>query len=63
MGKDIHMVFHHFTQLEFNPHWTEMALQRVGDVPGPLTIDEELTEMEISWLIEGLQHDCFYHPE
>ena len=49
--------------MELLPDWTTLALQRLGQVPGPQTIDEELTSTELEWLIEGLQLDCFYTPD
>lgn len=45
------MTYHNFFEMELNPDWTKMALQRVGDVPGPASAEEELTETEISWYV------------
>ncbi|KAM0787683.1 hypothetical protein ACM66B_003746 [Microbotryomycetes sp. NB124-2] len=60
---DGHMIFHQFFQLELLPDWTTLALQRFGSVPGPRTIEEELSSTELEWMIEGLQLDCFYTPD
>jgi hypothetical protein len=35
--------------MEHLPDWPKLALQRVGDTPGPLTVEEELSEQEITW--------------
>jgi len=59
---DEHMVFHHVSQLEHNPDWTRMALQRVGEAGGPVAYDEELTEEEVEWMVDGLGRACFYTP-
>ncbi|GAA5978143.1 hypothetical protein JCM11641_006637 [Rhodosporidiobolus odoratus] len=61
-GADVHMTFHELFQLEHLPNWSELALQRMGTPGGPLHEHEELTEPELGWCIEGLQHSCFYHP-
>ncbi|GEM07309.1 hypothetical protein Rt10032_c03g1326 [Rhodotorula toruloides] len=62
VGADIHMAFHEVYQLEHLPNWTKLALQRVGEPGGPLSADEQVTETELSWFIEGLQHACYFHP-
>ncbi|BGP16119.1 hypothetical protein JCM10213v2_004113 [Rhodosporidiobolus nylandii] len=62
-GVDVHMTFHELFQLEHLHNWTELALQRIGDPGGPLNEDEEVSEEELSWFIEGLQHCAFYHPK
>ncbi|KAK4702835.1 hypothetical protein P7C70_g3383, partial [Phenoliferia sp. Uapishka_3] len=49
-------------QLEHNPKWTEMALQRVGEPGGPHDDTEAVSDVELTWFIEGLQHACFYTP-
>lgn len=46
---DTHMTYHNLFQMELNPEWTKMALQRIGEPGGPTNIEEELTETEISW--------------
>lgn len=61
-GADAHMLFHHTFQMEHNPKWTKMALQRVGEVDGPLDHSEEVLENELTWLIEGLELACYYMP-
>ncbi|GJN89300.1 hypothetical protein Rhopal_002280-T1 [Rhodotorula paludigena] len=61
-GADVHMTFHELYQLELLPEWTKLALQRVGDIGGPLSAEEEVNEVELGWFIEGLQHSCYYHP-
>ncbi|GAA5842576.1 hypothetical protein JCM9279_003624 [Rhodotorula babjevae] len=61
-GADAHMTFHELLQLELLPDWTRLVLQRVGEPGGPSTVDEEVTETELSWFIEGLQHACYFHP-
>ncbi|KAL8277955.1 hypothetical protein RQP46_009587 [Phenoliferia psychrophenolica] len=61
-GVDAHMIYHHVFQLEHNPKWTQMALQRVGDPGGPVDETEAVTDVELSWFVEGLQHACFYTP-
>lgn len=43
------MIFHHTFQLEHNPEWTKMALQRVGDIGGPISTEEEVSEAELGW--------------
>lgn len=43
------MTYHNLFQMELNPEWTKMALQRIGEPGGPTSIEEELTETEISW--------------
>ncbi|BGP31983.1 hypothetical protein JCM10296v2_003762 [Rhodotorula toruloides] len=62
VGADVHMAFHEVYQLEHLPNWTKLALQRVGEPGGPLSADEQVTETELSWFIEGLQHACYFHP-
>ncbi|GAA5959811.1 hypothetical protein JCM21900_001025 [Sporobolomyces salmonicolor] len=62
-GADVHMCFHEQFQLEHVPNWPQLALQRVGDPDGPQNAEEEVTETELNWLIEGLQHACYYHPD
>ncbi|GAA5998999.1 Zn(II)2Cys6 transcription factor [Rhodotorula paludigena] len=61
-GADVHMTFHELYQLELLPEWTKLALQRVGDIGGPLSAEEEVNQVELGWFIEGLQHSCYYHP-
>ncbi|GAA5897072.1 hypothetical protein JCM8208_006161 [Rhodotorula glutinis] len=61
-GADAHMTFHELLQLELLPDWTKLVLQRVGERGGPGSVDEEVTETELSWFIEGLQHACYFHP-
>ncbi|GAA6048232.1 hypothetical protein JCM3770_006495 [Rhodotorula araucariae] len=61
-GADVHMTFHELMQLELLPNWTDIALQRVGEHGGPQSIDEEVSERELHWFVEGLQHACYYHP-
>ncbi|GAA6027174.1 hypothetical protein JCM8097_002455 [Rhodosporidiobolus ruineniae] len=61
-GVDMHMVYHEIFSLEHLPNWTQLALDRCGQPGGPASEEEELTEMEMRWLIEGLQHACYYHP-
>lgn len=62
-GHDRHLIFHHAFQMELNPVWTTMVLQRFGDVPGPESLDDEVTDVEVAWFIEGLQHACYYMPQ
>lgn len=62
-GADRHVIFHLIFQLDLLPNWTTLALQRVGERGGPTGPEEELSEMEIGWLVEGLQLACFYFPE
>lgn len=62
-GSDRHVIFHLIFQLDLLPNWTELALQRVGDPHGPQNPDEELTETERQWFLEGLRLACFYFPE
>lgn len=57
------MIFHQFFQLELLPDWTTLALQKIGQSPGPLSFEEEVTETELGWFIEGLQLACYYSPE
>lgn len=45
------MIFHHAFQLEHNPQWTRMALERVGDPGGPLDDLEEVTDVELGWSV------------
>jgi hypothetical protein len=52
-GLDQHMVFHELFSLEHLPNWTEIVLQRVGDVGGPLNAEEELNETELSWFVSS----------
>jgi len=60
-GSDLHMVFHHFLQLEqHNPAWARMALQSVGE--GPTEQAEVCTELERGMLVEGLELMSFYSP-
>ncbi|BGP40011.1 hypothetical protein JCM10450v2_003991 [Rhodotorula kratochvilovae] len=61
-GADVHMTFHELMQLELLPNWTDIALQRVGEPGGPQSVEEEVSETELSWFVEGLQHACYYHP-
>ncbi|KAI5475546.1 hypothetical protein MNV49_001179 [Pseudohyphozyma bogoriensis] len=61
-GADGHMIFHAVFQMEHNPDWVQMALQRVGETPGPKDETEEVSQLELSWFIEGLQHSCYYSP-
>ncbi|GAA5824096.1 hypothetical protein JCM11251_001520 [Rhodosporidiobolus azoricus] len=61
-GVDVHMTFHELWQLEHLPNWTELVMQRFGTPGGPETVEEEVTETELGWFIEGLQHACFFHP-
>lgn len=42
-------IYHHSFQLEHNPNWARMALQRFGDPDGPMTPEEEVSGTEISW--------------
>ncbi|GAA5851208.1 hypothetical protein JCM8547_004167 [Rhodosporidiobolus lusitaniae] len=62
VGVDVHMTFHELYALELLPNWTELAMQRIGP-GGPTCPEEEVSETELSWFIEGLQHACFYHPK
>ncbi|ORY62706.1 hypothetical protein BCR35DRAFT_326679 [Leucosporidium creatinivorum] len=61
-GADGHMVFHTAFQLELTPDWTSLALQKVGEPGGPATKEDEVSETELSWLIEALQIACYYTP-
>lgn len=45
------MTYHNLFQMELNPDWTRMAMQRVGDVDGPESAEEELSETELSWSV------------
>lgn len=38
-------------QLELLPDWTVIAAERVGDVPGPLSHEFELTNEELDWCV------------
>lgn len=57
-GNDRHLIFHHAFQLELNPIWTTLVLQRVGDPDGPVTIDEEVSDIEISWYVRHFYLHC-----
>lgn len=61
-GPDRHMTFHHVFQLEHNPRWPQMALQKCGEPGGPATHEEELTEQELNMLATGLEAAAFYTP-
>lgn len=39
-----------------------LALQRIGDLDGPIDQSEEVSENELSWFIEGLELACYYSP-
>lgn len=56
------MIFHHAFQMQLNPDWTSMALQRVGERGGPRDTTEEVSIVELGWFIEGLEHACYYMP-
>ncbi|KAM0752733.1 hypothetical protein T439DRAFT_323347 [Meredithblackwellia eburnea MCA 4105] len=59
---DLHMNYHLVWQLELLPNWTNLAVQRWGEVPGPATDELEVTETELDWLVKGLGVAAFYHP-
>lgn len=61
-GDDLHMIYHHYFQLEHNVAWATMALQQVGEPGGPQCQDEVVTELERAWLVEGLELMSFYSP-
>ncbi|KAI5478681.1 hypothetical protein MNV49_004708 [Pseudohyphozyma bogoriensis] len=46
-GADGHMIYHAVFQMEHNPNWVQMALQRLGDTPGPKDESEEVSQVEL----------------
>lgn len=48
-SQDTYFTYHLFSQMELLPGWASMAIQRVGDVGGPLSYEFELEEQELDW--------------
>lgn len=61
-GRDPHMTYHVFWQLEIFPTWTEIAVQQFGESGGPADPALALSTTELDWLERGLVTASFYHP-
>ncbi|KAK4058638.1 hypothetical protein OIO90_000082 [Microbotryomycetes sp. JL221] len=59
---DAHQVYYLTWQLELMPTWTTLAVQRHGELDGPLSPELELTETELDWIDKGLQVALGFHP-
>ncbi|KAK4053184.1 hypothetical protein OIV83_001919 [Microbotryomycetes sp. JL201] len=62
ISSDPHQTYYLAWQLELMPTWTLLAVQRHGELDGPLTADLELTETELDWIEKGLKVAMSYHP-
>ncbi|GAA5964092.1 hypothetical protein JCM3765_000900 [Sporobolomyces pararoseus] len=62
-SQDKHLVHHMMMQLEIQPDWTELAIQRVGTPGGPPSSEYEVTENELDWFQRALELSCYYTPK
>ncbi|KAK4698617.1 hypothetical protein P7C70_g7656, partial [Phenoliferia sp. Uapishka_3] len=59
-SRDTYFAYHLFSQLEVLPQWTLLASQRLGDTPGPMSQEFEVSVQELDWFETALRTACLY---